>query len=329
MADLRSLGRPTKLPAVYHPTISEYYRLSLRLEDYIRCLVVEQDWPAVFDPRPSLTGEADTYQSYKELLSGVLVSFSEAQVAPVEESWKNATGRCVGLQLQSQTDRGGEGKTPYTGLSRDRPGLSRQNVNDCERILQSSGSWIELHRRIGTDLMIHLLTETTIFIPQLNNCFLQLLGPPMDGLTTLVKMSAESRLREAADRKRKLTEEKGQSRKKKSKVGDKSLPSDHIANEPLLAAPDRAVAKQNSKNLSRHTSSSSIFGTRFDIHEEARAVLRYIFPREHNLENVWNWRKQEDRYTKTIMPEYRDWSNREEELLVRRVLAGRRKGREL
>lgn len=56
--------------------------------------------------------------------------------------------------------------------------------------------------------------------------------------------------------------------------------------------------------------------TRFDIHEEARTVLRYIFPREHNLENVWNWRKQEDRYIKTVMPEYRDWSNREEELLV-------------
>lgn len=43
--------------------------------------------------------------------------------------------------------RGGEGKTPYAGLSRDRPGLSRQNVNNCERLLQTSPAWKELHRR--------------------------------------------------------------------------------------------------------------------------------------------------------------------------------------
>lgn len=56
--------------------------------------------------------------------------------------------------------------------------------------------------------------------------------------------------------------------------------------------------------------------SRYDSHEEARILLRYVFPREHKLENVWNWRKREDRYVKTILPEYRDWSNREEELLV-------------
>lgn len=92
-----------QVPAVYHPTISEYYRLSLRLEDYVRCLVAKEDWSAVFDPLPVISTGND-HQGYKELLSGVLVSFSDAQVAPVEELWKSGTGSRIGLQRQSQTD---------------------------------------------------------------------------------------------------------------------------------------------------------------------------------------------------------------------------------
>jgi hypothetical protein len=104
MANTQSPARAMKLPAVHHPTISEYYHLSLRLEDYIRCFVAEQDWPAVFDSRSLISEETDIHKSYKELLSGVLVSFSETQVALVEELWKNAGGRRVGSQLQTQTD---------------------------------------------------------------------------------------------------------------------------------------------------------------------------------------------------------------------------------
>lgn len=55
---------------------------------------------------------------------------------------------------------------------------------------------------------------------------------------------------------------------------------------------------------------------RFDTHQEARIILRYVFPREHKLDNVWTWRKREDRFVKTVVPEYRDWSNREDELTV-------------
>lgn len=108
--------------------------------------------------------------------------------------------------------------------------------------------------------MIHLLTETTIFIPQLNNCFLQLLGPPIDGLTTLAKISAALRLREATDRKKRLNEEKRQSRKKKRKVDDKPLPSDENGGKPLLDLPGHSGGEQGVKNLSRHTSTSSICG---------------------------------------------------------------------
>jgi hypothetical protein len=59
--------------------------------------------------------------------------------------------------------------------------------------------------------------------------------------------------------------------------------------------------------------------SRYDTHAAARTLLRYVFPREHALENVWTWRKREDRFVKSVVPEYRDWSNREDELLVRRL----------
>ena len=56
--------------------------------------------------------------------------------------------------------------------------------------------------------------------------------------------------------------------------------------------------------------------TRYDTHQEARILLRYVFPREHKLEHVWTLPKREDRFVKAVLPEYRDWSNREMELLV-------------
>lgn len=56
--------------------------------------------------------------------------------------------------------------------------------------------------------------------------------------------------------------------------------------------------------------------TRYDTHQDARILLRYVFPREHRLEHVWTLPRREDRFVKAILPEYRDWSNREMELLV-------------
>lgn len=55
--------------------------------------------------------------------------------------------------------------------------------------------------------MIHLLTIPTIFIPQPNNCFLQLVGTPMDGLRTLAKVEEEARACADVERKRAGKEE--------------------------------------------------------------------------------------------------------------------------
>ncbi|KAJ9107060.1 hypothetical protein QFC19_002930 [Naganishia cerealis] len=96
-----------KFPAVYHPTISEYYRLSLRLEDYLRCVIAEEDWQAVFDRGHAPFGEAETFHNYQQLLSGVLVAFPETQAAALEQSWDTSSiGQRVGPRMQSQADVG-------------------------------------------------------------------------------------------------------------------------------------------------------------------------------------------------------------------------------
>lgn len=71
--------------------------------------------------------------------------------------------------------------------------------------------------------MIHLLTEPTTFIPQPNNCYLQLTGPPMDGLRTLAKIEQEARASAILQRKRSLKEEARRARKRRkvsTKEGD-------------------------------------------------------------------------------------------------------------
>lgn len=83
----------------------------------------------------------------------------------------------------------------------------------------------------------------------------------MDGLTTLAKIATELRLKEAADRKRKLNEEKRQPRKKKRRVEDKALPVHGRDSERLLAVPGRAVTDPRGKSLSGHTFTASTHGS--------------------------------------------------------------------
>ncbi|KAI5453708.1 Telomerase reverse transcriptase [Naganishia albida] len=415
-----STSSPSSFPAVYHPTISEYYPLVIRLKDYLKCLINLQDWSEVFGISADASKDAEVHEQYLELIGGVLLSFGNPQATMIEDSWNSGGERRIGQQVQNQVDlvsnvlmklfrratqrrpmaklseidvllkgyvRGGEGKTPYAGLSRDRPGLSRQNVNNCERLLQTSPAWKELHRRIGTDLMLHILTESTIFIPQANNCYLQLSGIPIDGLSILAKIEKEKRTLEAIERKREAKEEAQRARKRrklrngiarcefegreegrqleevledvrKGDAGQKSLsrhastasaaeggialivrsPIDvtiprmkmFYARHPLRKQPKSAFRGLPDRHILNTVKSApprsalpapsdpsfATLSSRYDMHEEARMLLRYVFPREHKLENVWDWRKREDRYTKAVLPEYRDWSNREEELLT-------------
>jgi hypothetical protein len=91
-------------PSVYHPTISEYYPLALRLKDYLKCLIDRQDWSAVIADLPHSSQDDSVDRQYEELLSGVLLSFGDPQAVTIKESWHSGGKRRVGQQVQSQVD---------------------------------------------------------------------------------------------------------------------------------------------------------------------------------------------------------------------------------
>lgn len=97
--------------------------------------------------------------------------------------------------------------------------------------------------------MIHLLTEPTTFIPQPNNCYLQLTGPPMDGLWTIAKIEEEARTRAMVQRKRSLIEEARRARKRRKlrTEGDQGEEREEMEMEGLETA----------RGKTRHTSSWS------------------------------------------------------------------------
>lgn len=205
------------------------------------------------------------------------------------------SGLCFFLNYPCLMKRAGEGKTPHAGSSRDRLGLARQHVNGCERLLQHSPAWKELHHRyvlfsfrttretaypsvgcrIGTDLMIHLLTESTIFDPQPNNCFLQLVGQPLDGLRTLAKIEEEVRAQEMVERKRKRKEEAKRARKRR-KVG---VEGEEVGGREGDEGAGEVGVESGKKTLSRHTSGVSLTDGGFKV--------VYVYFSDFKLGSAW------------------------------------------
>ncbi|KAJ7227314.1 hypothetical protein GGX14DRAFT_347941, partial [Mycena pura] len=56
--------------------------------------------------------------------------------------------------------------------------LANFHVNTNITALQAP-EWETLLQRIGTDAMLHLLTDTSVFVALPNDCFCQLVGEPM------------------------------------------------------------------------------------------------------------------------------------------------------
>lgn len=98
------MSTPSSFPSVYHPTISEYYPLVIRLEDYLKCLIDPQDWSAVFRCAEESSGEDTLQKELEDLLSGVLLSFGNPQAVTIKEAWPAGGQRRIGQQVQSQVD---------------------------------------------------------------------------------------------------------------------------------------------------------------------------------------------------------------------------------
>jgi hypothetical protein len=93
----------SRCPSVHHPTISEYYPLVLRLGDYLKCLLDPTDWSAVFDQAVEASQDDTLQKQFADLLSGVLVSFSNPHAALIRDAWPSGSTR-IGPQIQNQED---------------------------------------------------------------------------------------------------------------------------------------------------------------------------------------------------------------------------------
>lgn len=98
------MSASSSFPSVYHPTISEYYPLVIRLEDYLKCLIDPQDWSAVFGHSEESSGEDTVQKEFGDLLFGVLLSFGNPQAATIKGAWPTGGQRRIGQQVQSQVD---------------------------------------------------------------------------------------------------------------------------------------------------------------------------------------------------------------------------------
>lgn len=101
---MMSTSSPSSFPAVYHPTISEYYPLVIRLKDYLKCLINLQDWSEVFGISADASKDAEVHEQYLELIGGVLLSFGNPQATMIEDSWNSGGERRIGQQVQNQVD---------------------------------------------------------------------------------------------------------------------------------------------------------------------------------------------------------------------------------
>jgi hypothetical protein len=93
----------TSCPSVYHPTISEYYPLVLRLGDYLRCILCPADF---LNRRRLRLGKRNEHPG-KETLEVALhciISTGFPNVALHKDAWPTGGLARVGLQLQTQVD---------------------------------------------------------------------------------------------------------------------------------------------------------------------------------------------------------------------------------
>ncbi|VDB94295.1 unnamed protein product [Peniophora sp. CBMAI 1063] len=175
-------GTSSSVLQLYYPHVSN-------LSDFILLTLRDEDKEGLAN---NLVLDSDS-ENYQKLVNGTLIGCSLNAAAPNRVSLDllgNDMGSIISTVQKQALKRtwswgNNNGKTKpkssnmltygYTYRGNE---LKNDTFNTNVTALHNT-HWEELLKRVGTDMMTHLLTNTSIFVPLGNDCFCQLSGQPI------------------------------------------------------------------------------------------------------------------------------------------------------
>ncbi|KAK7690659.1 hypothetical protein QCA50_005758 [Cerrena zonata] len=195
--------------------LRSYYPVVESLQSYLGSIL---DPPR---PRDFLIHETDTLiyrnllkEAYVANLRGIpstRLSLSTPMV-PLKEIIERAQ---VNLLMKIKASSDNVLTAGYRLVQKQRPGgVTSYYLNTVVSALYGA-QWNDLFHRIGEDAMLHLLTETSIFISLPNGCFCQMTGEPIVNFKAPINLSHRPPAQVDNDRKRKASDDTGDERPRK------------------------------------------------------------------------------------------------------------------
>ena len=212
--------------------ISSFYAKLFTLLSFIRKVKKESGQPLIQDGDPA---------DYKFLLKSTLVAVPRdlSKAPPFKPSnthWftlKEITNRVIEHVCRSNKSNVlALGFEPLRGNGRSGTvagtiGIQNSYPNTIVSYIRTSKAWLLLHKRVGDDLMIHLLQNVAMFVKTTSKCYFQVAGFPISRMSPLTEkgVDAPDKLGSIKRKKQKHTDaaEKSSRAVRKSRRGGKRM----------------------------------------------------------------------------------------------------------
>lgn len=212
--------------------ISSFYAKLFTLLSFIRKVKKESGQQLIQDGDPA---------DYKFLLKSTLVAVPRdlSKAPPFKPSnthWftlKEITNRVIEHVCRSNKSNVlALGFEPLRGNGRGGTvagtiGIQNSYPNTIVSYIRTSKAWLLLHKRVGDDLMIHLLQNVAMFVKATSKCYFQVAGFPISRMSPLTEkgVDAPDKLGSIKRKKQKHTDaaEKSSSAVRKSRRGGKRM----------------------------------------------------------------------------------------------------------
>ena len=212
--------------------ISSFYAKLFTLLSFIRKVKKESGQPLIQDGDPA---------DYKFLLKSTLVAVPRdlSKAPPFKPSnthWftlKEITNRVIEHVCRSNKSNVlALGFEPLRGNGRSGTvagtiGIQNSYPNTIVSYIRTSKAWLLLHKRVGDDLMIHLLQNVAMFVKATSKCYFQVAGLPISRMSPLTEkgVDAPDKLGSIKRKKQKHTDaaEKSSRAVRKSRRGGKRM----------------------------------------------------------------------------------------------------------
>lgn len=212
--------------------ISSFYAKLFTLLSFIRKVKKESGQPLIQDGDPA---------DYKFLLKSTLVAVPRdlSKAPPFKPSnthWftlKEITNRVIEHVCRSNKSNVlALGFEPLRGNGRSGTvagtiGIQNSYPNTIVSYIRTSKAWLLLHKRVGDDLMIHLLQNVAMFVKATSKCYFQVAGFPISRMSPLTEkgVDAPDKLGSIKRKKQKHTDaaEKSSRAVRKSRRGGKRM----------------------------------------------------------------------------------------------------------